>query len=390
MNIHGGDLVDIEADALTGLRSGSVHYTAGKFTGSCNAGVNIKSAGDVKLTARTVVIPSSGSIPSQTIFGDMNIRAGQGEDLFVGIVHIPSHSGSASIGNVWHGGTVTVSGNASVSITAGGALTLKADHDLNVGGMAAGHVGPSSSLAVVSQATVRGGSSHAVANVTLLGAVTLTAKTDVDLSIGNNASVNGGSLGNFRADHASGKVTILGSADAIIHAGRDVNLDIGGSLTIAGEGANASHGGFTLADAHANQGTDVVTVHGDASISAVRNIGSVSSGHFIAGTVGKGLNIVAGQFIDAAAIGAATNEKTLATGNATLAAGGSLNINVLGDLNVLGGLNGSAEVKGSGRRCPQPQRHHAGQSQPHCWQEPDLERERRRLHRWRRQPSRWP
>jgi hypothetical protein len=342
--IQGGNSHFIGADSFPSGNSTAVHYTAGKYTGSFNAGVNIKSAGDVTLQASG---SSSSGLP-----GQVGISAGKGNAEFVG--KIQTVFGTQGV--TWQGGTVTVSGNAGVAIAAGGALHINTQKDLTVAGMFAHNIphfsssgAITSSTIVANQGLVGGGSSHAVAKVSLLGNVSLTAKTDVDLNIGGNASVVGGAASNFRANHTLGNVTVLGSADATIHAGRDVNLDISGSLTIAGQNVNHSHAGSFLADGHADEGTVSATAHGDASISAVRNIGSVSSGgHFVAGAVGGNLNVVGGQFIRVAAIGGATNEKALATGNATLVAGGSLNIAVSNDLNVLGGLNGSLETKGSG------------------------------------------
>ena len=145
----------------------------------------------------------------------------------------------------------------------------------------------------------------------------------------------------MRADFSKGNVTLTGSADATLQAGLDVVLNnIKGSLTLAGNNAGPS-GQEMLVDAHGASGTANVEGHTDALISAGRNVVTVTA-------LGGGLNLLAGNFAAAVALGSASSQHATGTANAGISAGGNVKITAAGGLNLLGGNFDEASVSAGG------------------------------------------
>lgn len=324
--LKGGGSAELLADEFFGASSHFSPAPKGKVKGTLNTGVNLTAHSSAALTAG----------------GNLTIAAGDGETVAVGTFreHVPHGSGSGLAGDSWAGGSANLNANVGAAVTVGKNLTLTAGKagagSLQVLGLGAN---PHDGSGIENIVSARGGSSRAVANVTMTGNALVTAGGTITVNAVGDASIVGGIINDVRVDHAVGNVSLTGSADAGLHAGVDVVLNnIGGSLTLVGADAGPSEQGM-LVDAHGNGGTAVAVGHADAAISAGRDIVTVH-------TMGGGLNLIGGDLVDAVALGSASNQHANGTANATLNAGRNITLSGAGDLNLLGGQFGAASASG--------------------------------------------
>ncbi len=341
LTVRGGGRAGLVADLVPsdnfGTLDGGTHShtppePAGTVTGNLNTGVVLTAGGNVSLTA----------------FNDVVVAAGAGETLAVGTIR--KFVGTPStFGNSWGGGSANLSANVGAAVTAGRSLTVSA----GVGTGGSGNVevlglgrNPGQSQGFYNIVSVRGGSSHAVANVSLAANAALTAGSNITINAAlntkatdptgpshrGNVLIDGGSIFSMRADHTIGNVTITGSANAAVTAGHDVVFGaVAGSIdVVAAHGLGGAE--ENLVDAHGNSGSATVTGNENATITAGHDIVTTTA-------IGGSLNVAAGQFFVVAAIGSASGQMT-ATGaaNASLTAGDVINISGKGGLNVLGGF----------------------------------------------------
>ncbi len=348
IGIGGGAFDGILVDVDTGIVRGStstasigVGKAGGFANGLLDASATITAGQDADLKAGGRVFVAAGA-------GE-TLAVGAFRKVFLQSTHgVVTGSSSQFIGSAWGGGSAHLTANLDAAIVAGRDINVSAGtaHSGNI--VVQGLEGnPERSDGFVNLASVRGGSSNAVADLNLTADASLTAGRDIVLSAKGNASVDGGSLNVVDADHTQGSVTITASAGAALHAGRNVVLNaITGSLTVAGINVNASHAGRVSASAHpaanSSEARATVTAHADATITAVGNISTVRS-------LGGALNVVGGQFVGARVSGGDSGMATAtATANASIVAGGNVAIKTKGDLNLLGGDFDGAAAAASG------------------------------------------
>lgn len=328
LTIKGGDAGGLVADVLPSHSFGPSGVSAGVAIGVLNTGVTLTAGSNATLTAH----------------GNVTVAAGAGETVAVGKYHKFSSGGgivgstSYVAGNSWGGGLASLSGNDGATVTAGKSITVTAgtggSGNIVIQGLGQN---PGQANGYFNIVSVRGGSSHAVANLTFDGNAALNAGSNIVLNAKGNASILGGSFYELRADHALGNVTITGSADASLTAGHDVVFGaIAGSVTVAA-GGNAANAKGVLIDAHGDSGSADVTGHEDASVAAGFDILTTTA-------IGRNLNVIGGKDMEAAAVGSASGglQQANATANASMTAGDVISISGTGDLNVLGGVFGFA------------------------------------------------
>ena len=171
LTLHGGSEAGIGADMFLTTPTSAGTLPPGVINGSVNSGVSLSAGGAVTLTAG----------------GNLTVAAGNGETLAVGKARLfplsPSTSSVIFMGanqHSWGGGSANLSADLGVAVTAGTSLTVTAGAagtgSLQVLGLGKN---PGSSQGFKNIVSVRGGSSHAVANLSLNGNATLTAGTDM-------------------------------------------------------------------------------------------------------------------------------------------------------------------------------------------------------------------
>jgi filamentous hemagglutinin family protein len=237
-------------------------------------------------------------------------------------------------------------------------LTVAADADGNDAGNVLFQAATSPAVVTVSGSIAVSG-----VNFNVLGGVsaaaTFGAGSDIDIDLTGSMSVAGGS-----------ESVASGSADASarVHAGNNLTIQAAGGLTVAGGSAFArlsSEVGTAFAvaaaDASVSADNDVsITVSGDLTISGGRVSATASFGSGTAtasaravvdGTnvtlnVGGSLNVLGGSSASAEAEASSGSNAGAAIATATLVAAGAMDLTVAQDMTVRGGNHGSAQASG--------------------------------------------
>ncbi|WP_157977930.1 putative toxin [Paraburkholderia kururiensis] len=328
----------IIAQAGTANVSGSATSNGALILSSAQGttlGGTAQAQGPVTISSQSGPVTGSGNVASSQ--GAVSLAAGQDIGL-TGSVQAGTTVTATAGGNASLGGTVTAPG--AISVTAGGNSALGGNATsgstltVTSGGSTA-ISGSASSVGDMSLAA-NGGTLSTTGSVTTLGNLTANGQQGVNLG-GNVYSQGNAQIGSGVGNVAvAGTLTTPGTAT--ISAGQDVtvsgNAHSGGSTSIAATRDVTLNGGLE-ADGTSNAtvtagrditGSGAVGVANDTMLSAGRNIditGAIQTGNNLAATAGTSLSVGATTAVGTETLTATNGSATLG-GNAL--SGGAMNV----------------------------------------------------------------